>query len=786
MRDLPRPTLQFACLVALLAALPAVARAAPPPLRGWYGFASRRITPRDLGLKPREALSFLWHDEPQFAPGAAQRLLPCFDEKWTRYAIQGMVNRSGPLVWLDHTRYGYKTEYVWRAWYRDRHGIRFVNRGGSFDAFVRTFAPHFNGLVLYDAANSDNHFVAANIASANFCIPVSTRIYRLHKAAFGRARVVATVARRQFTSRRAAYAWLLQRCLPHLDRTSSYCPDARFPDNLMGPNDWPDYLIGADVGFRSRAFLYNISSLQAPSTLVAGGPNPTGTALAGSPDDFAAFDAVMRALRAPATCYGWGTAEADQSRWGHSMVHTPGAGNLSFHAAVKPLVRLPFRQDDRPRVERPKRKVYLAFTSNEGDTLGLKANLQWWGWTGSQVYDQLAAFAGADAPRLDWADHRPRCDVPRTWYLNPAMVARFPGLFDYYFLTKRPADHFACAPSGAGYVHTDFMTRAQVEAHARATGAAIHATVNLREVSLWGSNQQGAFDALARAVPHIRGILPKPSGAHRFGWLSFAGPRRTPVLSAGEGYYWMTTWGRIEGNHWIIDWPRLVEYLEAAYVSRDLPCFLEFYGLQNDLPEALGELKKRLDPERFEIVDLGTLMHLAAQAEPSRRGAEPRPPEAAKTVRWSDAAWRDASAWEGVNGATVSATARGLRIKLAPGSRWGLARLPNVLLPADCNQMSMAVRSLTGGSWVVKVQASFDAPNAPLVDYIPFGEFPHLGSYSTTLDPALQEMARAGLPVQGLYIGCAGAPGAEVVFEDLDFGKGDGLRSTARGDRAGR
>ncbi|MCX6360448.1 MAG: GxGYxYP family putative glycoside hydrolase [Armatimonadetes bacterium] len=778
-----RPTAIGLCVLGLLGAVTPACRVDAAPLRGWYGLPARRITPRDLGLKPREVLSFVWHGEPQFAPGAAARLLPLFDEKWTRYAIQGMVNRSGPLVWLDHTTYGYKTEYVWRAWYRDKHGFRFVSKGPSFDAFVRALVPHFNGLILYDAANSDNHFVAGNIASANFCVPVSTDLYRRHRGAFGAARVVATVGRNQFPSRRAAYGWLLANCLPRLDPGCSYCPDARFPDNLMGPNEWPDYLIGADVGFHQKAFLYNISSLQASSTLVAGGPNPQGAGLAGSPDDAATFAAIMRKLRAPAVCYGWGTAEADQSRWGHSMVHTPGAGNLSFHAAVKPLVKLPFRQDDRPRVDTPKKKVYIAFTSNEGDTLGLKANLQWWGWTGSQVYDALARFDGDEAPRLDWSDHRPRCDVPRTWYLNPLLVARFPALFDYYFLTKTPADHFACAPSGAGYVHMDFMPPGLADKHLRNTARIIRETLNVREVSLWGSSQQAAFDALARELPGIRGILPKPSGAHRYGWLSFAGPSRTPVLSAGDAYYCMMTWGKVEGNHWTIDWDKLLGYLNKVYAERGRPAFLEFYGLQNDLPEALGELRKRLDPERFEIVDLGTLMHLAAQAPASRRGVAERPAEVQTTapLPWSNALWRRAENWQGVNGATVTATARGIRVKLAPEAKWGLARLPGILLPACCGQMNMTVRSLTGGSWVIKLQGRFDAPDSPLADYIPFGEFPHLGRYATTLDPAVQEMARAGEPLEGLYIGCSGIPGAEVVFEDLAFVAGKGIRSDPPG-----
>ena len=775
--------MKAALVAVLLTALPMACFAQtvgklPTELRGDYRFPPRVIRAADLGLRPKEVLSFLWHSEPESAPGGRARLVAQFDEKWTRYAIQGLANRAEPLVWHDHSVFGYKTELVWRAWYTDKHGFRFIDRGGSFDDFLRVFVPHFNGLVLYDAANSDNHFVAANIANANFCVPVSTALYQTHRASFGSARLVAYIARDRFPSRRAAYDWVLANCAPRLDLSCSYCPDARFPDNPMGPNGWPDYLIGADVAFKLKALIYNVSSLQAPSTLVAGGPNPEGTPLSGSSDDYGAFDAIMRRLHAPAMCYSWGTAEADQSRWGHSMVHTPGSCNLSFHAAVKPLVRLPFHQDDRPRVATPRRKVYLAFTSNEGDTLGLKCNLQWWGWPGSQVCDQLAQYRGAGTPKLDWSDHRPRCTVPRTWYLNPALVERFPAIFDYYFMTKTDSDYFACGPSGAGYVHMDFMTPEQIGAHVRSTAAVIRRTINLREVCLWGCNAQFAFDALADSLPGVRGILPKPSGAHGFGWLSRAGAHEVPVLSAGAAYYWMCRWGKIQGNHWDLDWKAITEYLNTLYETRPLPAYIEFYGLQNDIPDCLGELQKRLDPEKFEIVDLGTLMHLAGQTPPSSLGLKALPAGGgAPAARgWSQALWRDPANWEGLNGATASATERGIEVQLAPGSNWGLLRLKDVVLPPGSNQMNMSVTALSGGSWVIKIQDAYDAPNGPVADYIPFGEFPHLGRYATTLDPALQEIIRAGRPVRGISIGCSGVPGAQVVFEDLEFVRGQGMR----------
>ncbi|MHB8968849.1 MAG: protein kinase domain-containing protein [Pirellulaceae bacterium] len=132
---------------------------------------------------------------------------------------------------------------------------------------------------------------------------------------------------------------------------------------------------------------------------------------------------------------------------------------------------------------------------------------------------------------------------------------------------------------------------------------------------------------MARYYPNLRGILPKPMGTHPYGWLSFTETNHLPVLRAGDAYYWFLQWGELVRKNgadgWSLDYDKIIHFIEGSAASQAGPCFMEFYGLQNDLPDCIAELRAKLDPRQCEIVDLGTLMHLAAQVQPSTLGLTP-------------------------------------------------------------------------------------------------------------------------------------------------------------------
>ena len=77
-----------ACSVASVAAAPLIEPASGREFRADYGLPVRHVTPGDLGLGPKDVVRV----------GLSTR----FDEALVQLAVQGLVNRSAPLMWIDN------------------------------------------------------------------------------------------------------------------------------------------------------------------------------------------------------------------------------------------------------------------------------------------------------------------------------------------------------------------------------------------------------------------------------------------------------------------------------------------------------------------------------------------------------------------------------------------------------------------------------------------------------------------------------------------------------------
>ena len=137
------------------------------------------------------------------------------------------------------------------------------------------------------------------------------------------------------------------------------------------------------------------------------------------------YRAIMQALQPPAAIFGWSVAEAEFSQYGHFQCNSTVATNLSFHAGVKPLGGLPFRQNLAAACSIPQKKVYLSFVANEGDTL--------------VVLTQLYYGDG-------WLDSG-RGKVPLNLVRQPLLRQAVPGDGGYDFRTKTDKDYFVCGPA---------------------------------------------------------------------------------------------------------------------------------------------------------------------------------------------------------------------------------------------------------------------------------------------------------------------------------------------------
>lgn len=91
-----------------------------------------------------------------------------WDERCTAEALQGLVNRQGPRLYLDT---GESFEQRWLDIYAERAGLRYERAAGLREVLER-FAPETNGLVVYDPTLDASRYVAITLAGVQGLIPV--------------------------------------------------------------------------------------------------------------------------------------------------------------------------------------------------------------------------------------------------------------------------------------------------------------------------------------------------------------------------------------------------------------------------------------------------------------------------------------------------------------------------------------------------------------------------------------------------------------------------------------
>jgi len=236
-----------------------------------------------------------------------------------------------------------------------------------------------------------------------------------------------------------------------------------------------------------------------------------------------------------------------------------------------------------------------------------------------------------------------------------------------------------------------------------------------------------------------------------------------PILgNGGRQQYWITRDEFVESG--AVDVEGVIDYLDGLYDPDSLPMFLPFYGFNESIPNGILELQEALDPERYEIVDLGTLMHLAGQVQLAD-------PPAARPVneRWRPDCVRDLAVWSDLlNEPVVSVSEVGLRIEIPPNRTWAVVAIPDLLIPEDARRLTVRVADLQGESstWIIKCYGDFGGVGH-FSTWLPVG----LGCRATEVDvPLTPQVLDAALnPMRQFQVGLVGEPGDSVVFEAIDF-----------------
>ncbi|MBN1532762.1 MAG: hypothetical protein JXA20_08880 [Spirochaetes bacterium] len=404
-----------------------------------------------------------------------------YHEMVAAVALQGLVNRDGPSLFLDWGIYDdpnarktnevFLPEEIWRSTYRDAIGdqdlknleyyrSRYPMKITSIPALeiaVKKYRALLAGSVVWDPEMPDTVNVALMLASLEGLLPVHPEAVELAEGRCGLS--VVEDLRGRWVDRVALHRWSFQHLFPR-------CAPGRIASIEPG---WgrPEFL---DYAVRQRIFLYSLATKregplfkigQTLLLLLVAGPRAlreflftlrldapvrrAGLAIMhlASPETRLA-SAIQRAVKPEPfpTVFGWHTRRDDElsfmihlSANGLRLVPSHLAGNFSFHCGIPAGGELRQRHVD-PEGVTLENKIYLTFTLSDGDQLVLMNTGELGNW-----------------------DRPERGSVPFNWETQPLLAEIAPALLDRYYTGASAADLLVAGPSGAGYIVPPLMPR---------------------------------------------------------------------------------------------------------------------------------------------------------------------------------------------------------------------------------------------------------------------------------------------------------------------------------------
>jgi hypothetical protein len=383
-------------------------------------------------------------------------------------ALQGLVNRNGPVLFLDYGVYDdpaarrtnevFLDDALWFGKYREllgnqdqrnldyycqEHGFRPQTCTG-LEALIEQYRQQIHGCVVWDESMPDTANIALMLSAQEDLLPVEAGMVQWAEQ-LGLA--IRHDLRGKWQDRIALYEWAFANLYPSCKPGLVACvePGWQRPEFV-------DYLV------QNKIFTYSLGSKSGGVgdtllLLLAFGPawlreliftlrldNPLrrlGLWLMGRRSaEVHLATRIQRAVKAIPypTIFGWHTKRDDElafmlhlSANGLRLVPSHLAGNFSFHSQVQPL-GLP-KPLTPPEPELDPEGIYLTFTLSDGDQLMMMSTGEMGSWYSPE-----------------------RGQIAFNWETQPLLVELAPALFEKYARTAAANDCLIAGPSGAGYI----------------------------------------------------------------------------------------------------------------------------------------------------------------------------------------------------------------------------------------------------------------------------------------------------------------------------------------------
>ncbi|MDA8376625.1 MAG: GxGYxYP family putative glycoside hydrolase [Planctomycetia bacterium] len=546
--------------------------------------------------------------------GAESRPLPIWvidaehfttDQRLTMAALQGIVNRNQPRVFLNYgrslafMRFGFdprsgQQPSAWnptsaqiladKYYAIDDYWIAELAHWGLFrfqvctvQEVIRRYASHLKGLILYHKID-DDMAVAATMAGLRDAIPVTPQVLgqwfmkipHLPPTIFDVGSLYSKYPH-GIPRRIAAQRWAIQHLLPECSKAGVF---SRVFDYGLAAYDT---LPSVDLAIQQRWFTFQLdfgNSIAHPTH------NPK--RMHNIELESSLINKILNQLKPWAPVYGWGepgenTMVDHISRLGHVLINTQ-EGNLTFFKGM-PMVAKPFgqpgAQNIKPRLED---KIYIAFMVNEGDTIKCLESLEN---AGSWLQPERGRF-------------------PINWGMDPLLYREFPGLVSYYHKSATSNDYFFAACSCWGYTHPDAIPDNLILPYARLIRQGLRAT-GLSIGDIWWDTslkKRGLWNSFL-TTSGLRGLTQWSNGYQCVEYPV----ENVPVIYSP--YYYT-----------LKDPTTMAQQLLTQGKQINGPWFVVIYGgMPTGTPYLFEQVLKRLPQEQFEPVRLDDFFALARQAQ---------------------------------------------------------------------------------------------------------------------------------------------------------------------------
>jgi hypothetical protein len=542
------------------------------------------------------------------------------DERLSAACAQGIANRSGAHVYLNtgasvrwmQFDFDDRRNAVWSKEAAEELKPRYASicdawidvltRRGlykfepvSMPDLLESRRQAISGVILYEKLN-DDLVVAATMAGLRSAVPMAHKVYEAWGKPLGLP-VVCDVRslysqydpkqERRLEAHRWAIAHLLPECQKNgaLSRDRTYGLDAH------------DTLIDVDLAVANRWITYDLSYLSEETKNPNDRPHPQ---FGFDMPDTPFLKSILAGLEPFSPVYGWGRPDENNlvrrlTLAGKVKICT-GTANSSFYQHLPRMT--PESPPTQPKAKGSfEEKVYVAFMTNEGDTLKYLASL-----------GNLGCWLQPE-----------RGKVLINWGMDPLLDREFPGLVSYFRATATENDHFFSATAGWGYTHPERFSDEQLEAYGGLVREGKKLS-GLESIDFWwinGLRPRGKFYPFIQATG-MRGATI---------WSDHQGveyaPDGTPIVHS-DHYY---TLGDPEA---------FAQELIRDAAKIPSPWFVAVYGAKMaGTPHNFYEVARRLPADKFKVVALEELFTAARAARPrvegrqfKRSGEKPLPPGA--------------------------------------------------------------------------------------------------------------------------------------------------------------